>query len=133
MTKVTVITPVQSSEQPRKIFLKKWSAPFARLPWTLILCQVILLNECSNKENLHSPLASKRRIYAFFRTILVLFFGLLFLDIKSKFIGFCTKFYVRQAKFLPPKCTSGSSSAANQYSEITFTFSKIFQKTQCGV
>ena len=37
---------------------------------------------------------------------------LLLLDIKIKFIKFCTKFWAKQAKFLPSKCTV--------YSEITF-------------
>ena len=56
------------------------------------------------------------------------FFGvlLLFLDIKSKFTGLCTKFYVKQAKFLPPLVCCN---AASQYSEITFAFSKILKRS----
>ena len=61
------------------------------------------------------------------------FFGvlLLFLDIKSKFTGLCTKFYVKQAKILLPKCTS-LLQCSKPVQRNHLRFFKNF-KTQCGV
>ena len=61
------------------------------------------------------------------------FFGvfLLFLDIKIKFVKFSTKFQVKQAKSLPPRCTSLLLCSKPVQQNYLYFFKNF--KTQCGV
>ena len=54
---------------------------------------------------------------------------LLLLEKKTEFIRFCTKFHVKQAKFLCCLSVLVCCCAANHYSEIAVIFSKILKNS----